>query len=145
MLRQVESVNLELSPLQTALEDFYLRRRAMRWTPSTLTYYWYSAGTFVTWLQLRNFTDPKEVAAARVRKGIGPQADRLKDMSLHARARGGRTFVRFLHDKGYMHGARQVRHAPPREAAPALSGALGGPPDSGRLRCPEEGDRLAVR
>jgi len=85
------------SSLQEALEDFYLSRRGTRCTPSTLQHYRYSAGIFVTWLQARGVTDPKDVRASHVYEWLAQDADRLKDTALHARARGVKTFLRFLH------------------------------------------------
>jgi integrase/recombinase XerD len=74
----------------------------MRVTPSTLDYYRHTAGVFVVWLHERGITEPARITAAHVRAWLAEHADRLKDTSLHARARAVRTLVRFLHAEGYM-------------------------------------------
>ena len=100
--RQVATaVNLRILPLAQAFDDFLLSRRAMRCTPGTLQHYRFSAGKFVEWLARHGVTDAPSIVPAHVREWLAEDADRLKDTSLHARARGVRTFVRFLHAEGY--------------------------------------------
>ena len=99
LLRQVE-VGLQLSPLDTAYQGFLLSRQAMPCTDATMQHYRYTAGVFVTWLQRHGITDPKDITAAHVREWLAENAGRLKDTSLHARARGVRTFLRFLYAEG---------------------------------------------
>jgi site-specific recombinase XerD len=98
---QIAAPPLILSPLAQAFEDFLLSRRAMRCTPGTLQHYRFSAGKFVEWLARHGVTDAPSIAPAHVREWPAEDADRLKDTSLHARARGVRTFVRFLHAEGF--------------------------------------------
>ncbi|MGA2819913.1 MAG: hypothetical protein ABSF61_04555 [Anaerolineales bacterium] len=93
---------LSLSPLQTAHEDFLLSRRAMRCTPSTLNHYRFSSGKFVQWLERQGVTDPKDATAGHVRQWLAEDGSHLKDTALHARARGVKTFLRFLHAEGYV-------------------------------------------
>ena len=99
LLGQV-GIGLQLSPLDTAYQDFLLSRQAMPCTDATMQHYRYTAGVFVTWLQLQGVTDPKGVTAGHVRQWQAENAGRLKDTSQHARARGVRTFLRFLHTEG---------------------------------------------
>jgi site-specific recombinase XerD len=73
----------------------------MRCGDSTLTHYRYWAGRFVEWLACRRVTEAPAIAAAHVREWLAEDADRLMATSLHARARGVRTLVRFLHAEGY--------------------------------------------
>jgi site-specific recombinase XerD len=73
----------------------------MRCGDSTLTHYRYWAGRFVEWLACRGVTEAPAIAAAHVREWLAEDADRLMATSLHARARGVRTLVRFLHAEGY--------------------------------------------
>jgi integrase/recombinase XerD len=103
---------LAVSPLDAAYEDFVLSRKAMRCTPSTLDHYRYSAGAFVAWLQQHNVTKPEELMSSHVREWLAENAPRLKDTSLHARARGVRTFVRFLLAEAYI--SQPVRFKMPR-------------------------------
>ncbi|MGA2820291.1 MAG: tyrosine-type recombinase/integrase [Anaerolineales bacterium] len=99
-LASTVSIGLQVSPLDTAYQDFVLSRQAMPCTDATMQHYRFTAGVFVTWLQLQGVTDPKDVTAGHVRQWQAENADRLKDTSQHARARGVRTFLRFLHTEG---------------------------------------------
>jgi site-specific recombinase XerD len=108
----VATLALAVSPIDAAYEDFVLSRKAMRCTPSTLDHYKYSAGAFVAWLRQRNVTKPEEVASSRVREWLAEAAPRLRDTSLHARARGVRTFLRFLRAEAYI--SQPVRFEMPR-------------------------------
>jgi site-specific recombinase XerD len=89
------------SPIRQALEDFLLSREAMRCTPATLEHYRYSAGAFITWLEMKNLTHPEEVTAAHVREWLAGMP-KAKDTTLHAKARGVRTMVRFWHAEKYL-------------------------------------------
>lgn len=101
--QSLELTASELSPLQTAFEDFGLSRQAMHCTPATLEFYRYSAGAFLSWLQARGIDDPKAVAVGHVREWLAEAEKRgLKDTSLLARAKGVRTFLKFLHGEGYI-------------------------------------------
>jgi hypothetical protein len=71
-IEKSESANLILatSPIRQAFEDSLLSREAMRCTPATLAHYRYSAGMFITWLELKHAIDPQEVKAAHVREWL---------------------------------------------------------------------------
>jgi integrase len=73
----------------------------MRCTPATLDFYHYSAGRFVSWLEEKGHTQPAEVAALHVREYLALSAG-LKDTTLHAKARGVKTLLRFWHGEGYI-------------------------------------------
>jgi len=103
---------LTVPSLAQALDDFYLSRRAMRCAKGTLEHYRFSAGKFVEWCALCGVTDAPTVTAAHVREWLAKDADRLRPASLHARARGVRTFLWFLYAERYMPAA--VQFAMPR-------------------------------
>jgi len=144
VVRQVDSVSLELSPLRATPEDFYLSRHALRCTPGTLTHYRYSAGKWVEWLACQGLMDPKHVIAAHARDWLGQQTDRLKDTSLHARGQGVRTFVRFLHTDGHM--PELVKFAMPRLEKRRLPSLASPSPLEALVPCsPDTGNRPALR
>ena len=118
LTRTAAAVSLEVSPLSQALADFMLSRQAMLCTPSTLTHYRYSAGLLVSWLQRRTVTRPDEVTASLVREWLAEDAGRLKPLALHARARGARTFCRFMLAEAYI--SKPVTFAMPRKGTPRL-------------------------
>jgi site-specific recombinase XerD len=91
---QNNHVVLTTSPIRQAFDDFLLSREAMRCTPATLEFYRYTAGSFITWLELKNVTHPEEVTAAHVREWLAGMP-KAKDTTLHAKARGVRTMLRF--------------------------------------------------
>jgi site-specific recombinase XerD len=94
-------VVLSTSPIRQAFDDFNLSREAMRCTPATLEFYRFTAGAFITWLELKNVTHPEEVTATMIREWLAgmPQA---KDTTLHAKARGVRTLLRFWLEEKYI-------------------------------------------
>jgi site-specific recombinase XerD len=98
---QRPNVTLATSPIRQAFDDFLLSREAMRCTPATLEHYRYSAGAFITWLELQNVTHPEEVKPAHVREWLAGMP-KAKDTTLHAKARGVRTMLRFWYTEKYL-------------------------------------------
>lgn len=98
---KAQNVTLTTSPIRQAFEDFLLSREAMRCTPATLEHYRYSAGAFITWLELRNVTHPEEVKPSHVREWLAGMP-KAKDTTLHAKARGVRTMLRFWLAEKYL-------------------------------------------
>ena len=89
--------------LRAALEDFYLSRQAQRRTPATLKHYQYTAGEFVAWLQSRQLRLPSEVRPSHPRAWLAEIAEKgVKDTTLHAKARGAKTLLRFWYSEGYL-------------------------------------------
>jgi hypothetical protein len=80
---EAQDLTLSTSPIRQAFEDFLLSREAMRCTPATLEHYRYSAGVFITWLELRSVTHPEEVTAAHVREWLAGMP-KAKDTTLRA-------------------------------------------------------------
>jgi integrase/recombinase XerD len=90
--------------LRAALEDFYLSRQAQRRTPATMRHYQYTAGEFVAWLQSRQLRLPSEVRPSHPRAWLAEIAEKgVKDTTLHAKARGAKTLLRFWYSEGYLH------------------------------------------
>ncbi len=98
---KAKDLTLSTSPIRQALEDFLLSREAMRCTPTTLDFYRYTAGAFITWLELRNVTHPEEVKPSHVREWLAGMP-KAKDTTLHAKARGVRTMLRFWLEEKYI-------------------------------------------
>jgi len=89
--------------LRAALEDFYLSRQAQRRTPATMKHYQYTAGEFVAWLQSRQLRLPSEVRPSHPRAWLAEIAEKgVKDTTLHAKARGAKTLLRFWYSEGYL-------------------------------------------
>jgi site-specific recombinase XerD len=98
---QQKHVTLSTSPIRQALEDFLLSREAMRCTPATLDFYRFTAAAFVSWLELKNLTHPEEVKSSHVREWLAGMP-KAKDTTLHAKARGVRTLLRFWLAEKYL-------------------------------------------
>jgi integrase len=96
-----QNVTLITSPIRQALDDFLLSREAMRCTPATLEHYHFTAGAFVTWLELRNITRPGEVKPSHVREWLAGMPE-AKDTTVHAKARGARAMLRFWLAEKYL-------------------------------------------
>lgn len=95
--------NLASFALQDAYTDFVLSRQAMQCTPATMTFYQYTAGKFLQWLEQKSVTSPSEVQARHVREFLAEVAGNGKsDKTVNANARAIRTLVRFWHAEGYM-------------------------------------------
>ena len=88
--------------LRAALEDFYLSRQALRRSPATLEHYHYMAGEFVSWLESQGVLLPSDVRASHPRAWLAAGSERgVKDTSLHAKARGVKTLLRFWYAGGH--------------------------------------------
>jgi integrase/recombinase XerD len=95
------ALTLSTSPIRQAFEDFLLSRQAMRCTPATLAFYRYTAGAFVTWLERQNVTYPEEVKSSRIREWLAGMP-KARDTTVHAKARGVRTMLRFWLAEKYL-------------------------------------------
>lgn len=104
-------VTLQISRIQEALQDFLLCRQAMRCTPATPEHYGFTAGRFVEWLERQGISLPAIVNASHVRAWLREYANKLKPASLHARARGVRTLLKFWDNEGYLSASISGRHA----------------------------------
>jgi site-specific recombinase XerD len=98
---ETQHVTLSTSPIQQAYQDFLLSREAMRCTDSTLAFYRFTAGVFITWLELKNLTHPEEVKSSHVREWLAGMP-KAKDTTVHCRARGVRTMLRFWLAEKYL-------------------------------------------
>jgi site-specific recombinase XerD len=88
--------------LRSALEDFYLSRRAMRRSAATLEHYKYTAGEFISWLESQGIHSPSELCPSHPRAWLVAVSERgVKDTTLHAKARGVRALLRFWYSEGY--------------------------------------------
>ncbi len=75
----------------------------MNCTPATLEHYRNTALPFLLWAEEQGVTTPAEVTARLIRQYIAIRREAgNKDRTLHARARGIKTLVRFWHKEGYM-------------------------------------------
>lgn len=89
--------------LRDAYTDFILSRQAMLCTQSTMQFYRFTTGVFLTWCELQGVTSPEEVTARYVRQYLAELATKgRKDTTLHANARAIRTLLRFWHNEGYI-------------------------------------------
>lgn len=89
--------------LRTSLQDFYLSRQAMRLRPATLEHYRYTAGEFVSWLESQGVRSPSDVRPSHPRAWLAAVSERgVKDTTLHAKARGAKTLLRFWRSEGYI-------------------------------------------
>ncbi len=92
--------------LHDAYADFTLSRQAMRVSPTTITFYKYTAGFFVTWLELQSIATPQEITARHVRAYLAELIARdLSDWTLNGHARAIRTLLKFWHIEKYMDNA----------------------------------------
>jgi integrase/recombinase XerD len=89
--------------LRDAYTDFVLSRQAMRCTQNTLTFYGYTAGKFLTWLEGQSVNAPAEVDARHVRAYLAELiASGKSDWTVNDHARAIRTLLRFWHAEGYL-------------------------------------------
>ncbi len=90
--------------LSDAYTDFFLSRQAMRCTPGTLTFYNYTAGKFLAWLESQSINSPEEVEARHVRAYLAELIGSGKSSwTVNDNARAIRTLLRFWHVEKYMH------------------------------------------
>lgn len=88
-----------VSLLEMALSDFLLSRKVARCSERTIEHYRYTAGGFVAFLHEQGM-DTLDVKPAHVRQYFASvQSRQVRDNTLHAHARGVRTFLRFLADQ----------------------------------------------
>lgn len=94
---------LDSIALDDAYTDFILSRQAIRASQSTLDFYKFTAGVFVTWLKSNNVNNPPEVTARHVRAYLAElTARKVADKTAHAHARAIKTLLRFWHAEKYM-------------------------------------------
>jgi site-specific recombinase XerD len=87
---------LASTALIDAYTDFILSRQAMRCTPGTLTFYNYTAGKFLEWLEGQSITEPAEVEARHVRAFLAKLIGEGKSSwTVNDNARAIRTLLRF--------------------------------------------------
>jgi len=105
--------------LQDAYTDFILSRQAALCTETTLSYYRFSCGPFVKWLEDQSITRPDEISARHVRAYLAELAGRGRsDRTVHDRASAIRTMVRFWHAENYI--PQPVKFAMPKVAQKRL-------------------------
>ena len=89
--------------LEDCFLDFMLSRQAMLCTPRTLKFYKDTLGKFLEWMQKQGITEPTEITSMHIRAFLASYAERgCKDSYIHTYARSSRTFLRFLHQEGYI-------------------------------------------
>ncbi len=89
--------------LRDAYTDFALSRQAMQCTKSTMDFYAYTAGKFLSWLEAQGVNSPDEVTARYVRQYLAELTDKGKaDTTCHDVARGVKTLLRFWHAENYI-------------------------------------------
>jgi integrase/recombinase XerD len=100
--KTVQAWSLASIALTDAYTDFILSRQAMNCTPVTLSFYRYTAGKFLEWIEGQGVTDPAEISARHVRTFLAELISRgLQDTTRHDYARAIRTLLRFWHHEGY--------------------------------------------
>ncbi len=105
--------------LHDAYTDFILSRQAMNCTSVTLSFYRFTAGKFLEWIEAQNITSPEQVTARHVRQFLAELAAReLQDTTIHDYARAIKTLLRFWHAEGYT--PAQVRFDMPKLAKKRL-------------------------
>ena len=89
--------------LTDAYTDFFLSRQAMRCTPETLTFYKFTAGKFVFWLESQGIRLPGEVEAGHVRAYLAKLIREEKSSwTVNDHARAVRTLLRFWYSEKYL-------------------------------------------
>jgi len=105
--------------LQDAYTDFILSRQAMLCTEETISYYRYSCGPFMKWLESQGITRPDEISARHVREYLAMLAGSGRsDRTVFDRASAIRTMVRFWHAENYI--PQPIRFAMPKVAKKRL-------------------------
>ncbi len=88
--------------LTDAYTDFILSRQAMNCSPYTMSFYKFTAGKFMEWIEQQSIASPEQITARHVRQFIAELASRgLQDTTIHDYARAIRTLLRFWHAEGY--------------------------------------------
>jgi site-specific recombinase XerD len=89
--------------LTDAYTDFFLSRQAMRCTPETLTFYNFTAGKFILWLESQSINAPGEVEARHVRAYLAKLIGEGKSSwTVNDHARAVRTLLRFWYSEKYL-------------------------------------------
>ena len=89
--------------LTDAYTDFILSRQAMNCTPVTMSFYRFTTGKFLEWIESQGLTDPQEISARHVRQFGAELTNRgLQDTTGHDYARAIRTLLRFWHAEKYI-------------------------------------------
>jgi integrase/recombinase XerD len=100
--KTVQTWSLASLALRDAYTDFILSRQAMNCTPVTMSFYRFTAGKFLEWIESQGVMDPGEVSARHVRQFLADLAGRgLKDTTRHDYARAVRTLLKFWNAEGY--------------------------------------------
>jgi site-specific recombinase XerD len=101
--KTIQEWTLASVALRDAYTDFILSRQAARCSPSTIAFYNFTAGRFLTWLEARGITSPADVLGRHVRVFLAELASAGKaDTTIHDNARAIRTLVRFWHAENYI-------------------------------------------
>jgi integrase/recombinase XerD len=88
--------------LRDAYTDFILSRQAMNCTPVTMTFYRFTAGKFLEWIERQGVTGPEQVSARDARSYLASLAEMGRaDTTMHDHARAIKTLLRFWHAEGY--------------------------------------------
>jgi site-specific recombinase XerD len=100
--KTIQKWSLASAALRDAYTDFLLSRQAMNCTPITMTFYRFTAGKFLEWIERQGLTGPEQVAARHVRQYLAQLAAAGRaDTTMHDHARGIKTLLRFWHAEGY--------------------------------------------
>src|SRR5688572_15134774 len=95
--------SLASAALRDAYTDFILSRQAMNCTPVTMTFYRFTAGKFLEWIERQGVTGPEQVSARYVRSYLASLAEMGRaDTTMHDHARAIKTLLRFWHAEGYL-------------------------------------------
>jgi len=101
--QQITKWALDSIFLDDAYTDFILSRQAMLCKPSTLRFYSFTAGKFVTWLKENDVNKPADIHARHIRAYLAELDGKgLSDSYVHGHARAIRTFTGFLHKEKYI-------------------------------------------
>jgi integrase/recombinase XerD len=105
--------------LHDAYTDFMLSRQAINATQTTLDFYKYTVGVFLSWLEMQGINCPQEVTAHHIRQYLADLVDRGKaDSTVWDHARAIRTLVIFWHTEGYLQ--HDIKFAMPKVAKKRL-------------------------
>lgn len=100
--KTIQKWSLASAALRDAYTDLILSRQAMNCTPVTMSFYRFTAGKFLEWIEGQGVTDPQEVSARHVRAYLAELANAGKaDTTMHDYARAIKTLLRFWHNEGY--------------------------------------------
>ncbi len=101
--KTVQAWSLASLALTDAYTDFILSRQAMSCTAVTMSFYRFTAGKFLEWIEEQGITDPGAITARHVRAFLAELTNRgLQDTTRHDYARAIRTLLRFWHAEGYI-------------------------------------------